>query len=192
MSLQLNYSICQASNCSSLTFNELTGAYSSTNPTGYGAPNDDIVVSATAELNITLADGTTSILSLTSSGFPTSDKSKEFIINATDIGYNSGEQIADQIISMEYVVVTDSGSIVRKQIDTSLYCQVNCCVNSMFIDLDTECSDCMATEGARAQQAYLMLQGLKASAGCGNKSAFNKILTQLQKLCSTTACSNCK
>ena len=192
MSITTSFGICQSSNCSSLTFNETTGAYSAGNPNGYGTPNDTNI-GGTALLIISLSRGTSYTLSLTSSGFPSSDKTKEFIINATDIGYPSGSKIADQIITFQYIVTTALGTVIKQWKQTAFYCQANCCVSSMFIDLDTDCEDCDKARTARAIKANLMLQGLKYSANCiGNDpSTFNKTLTQLNKLCNNSKCSSC-
>lgn len=189
MAITTSFTVCQSSNCATISFNETTGAYSGDNPTGYGAPNDTIVA-ATSTLIVTLADGSTT--TFIPSGFPTVDPTKVFTISASDLGYNSGDQIEDQIISFEYRVITDQASDIRQINSQAFYCQVNCCVTSMFIDLDLDCADCLDTLGDRASKAYLMLKGLEYSAACGNTTTFNKTLSQLQKLCKNSKCTSCK
>lgn len=189
MSIVLSFSVCQSSDCGSLVFNDLTGAYDAgSNTTGYGAPNDTIA-SASSTLVVTLADGTSTTLVPT--GFPTVDKTKEFTITAADLGLTSGTQIADQIIDFEYIVITDQTNTLTQNISQAFYCQVNCCVTSLFIDLDIECEDCMTSAGGTVAQAYIMLKGLEYSAACGNTTAFNKTLTLLQKLCTKSTCASC-
>ncbi len=188
MSIVTAFDICQNSNCSNLIFSDQTGAYSITNTTGYGTPNESIS-GATAQLIVTLADGTASTITLT--GFPTTDKTLEYTISAEDIGYSSGSQIDDQIISFEYKIITALTTIITQYKTQAFYCQVNCCVNSMFIDLDINCEDCLKSLGDRAMKAYLMLQGLKYSANCGDSTTFTKTLAQLNKLCLQSECSQC-
>lgn len=191
MAIVTSFDICESSTCSSLIFKDITGAYSLTNLYGYGSPNESIS-GATAELTVTLADGTVTVLDITADGFPTTDKTLELIINPEDIGYEEGDKIADQIIAFEYKVTTALGTIILQNIEQAFYCQVKCCVLSMFIDLDLECEDCMKSLGDRSMNAYIMLKGLEYSANCGDKTTFNKTLTQLKKLCANSSCANCK
>jgi hypothetical protein len=181
--------ICQSGDCSYLIFKDNTGAYSINNTSGYGFPNESIA-GASAELIVTLADGTSTTLTLT--GFPTTDKTLEFKINSSDIGYTSGSKIDDQIITFEYKVTTALSNIIVQNFQIGFYCQVNCCVSSMFVDLDVDCQECLKGLGDRATTAYILLQGLKYSANCFNATAFNKSLTQLNKLCLNSECQSCK
>ena len=190
MAITTQFSICQTGTCDSLIFNDVTGPYSITNTSGYGTPNESIS-GATAELIVTLADGTITTISLTAAGFPTTDKTLEYIITAEALGYSSGSKIADQLISFTYKVTTALTTIITQYKTQGFYCQVNCCVNSMFIDLDINCEDCMKSLGDRAMKAYIMLQGLKYSANCGDSTTFTKTLAQLNKLCLNSSCSNC-
>ena len=169
MAITTQFSICESSNCSSLVFSDTTGAYSLTNLTGYGTPNESIS-GATAELIVTLSDGTISTISLTAAGFPTTDSTLTYTISAEDIGYSSGDKIDDQIISFQYKVVTALTTIITQYKSQAFYCQVNCCVNSMFIDLDLSCEDCLKSLGKKSMKAYLMLQGLKYSSSCGDST----------------------
>lgn len=191
MSIVLSYDICQPSGCTTLTFKDTTGAYSVSNTTGYGSPNEDIS-GATAELIVTLADGTSNTLDITSNGFPTVDTTKELTINSSDIGYDVDEEIEDQIISFTYRVTTTTPTVFVQNITQAFYCQVDCCVKSMFIDLDITCNDCIKAAGESRQEAWILLQGLKYSANSANVTVFNAALAELQKICSTTNCSNCK
>ena len=116
MSIILVPSICQSSNCSSLIFKDGTGNYSITNINGYNAPNESII-GATAELIITLANGTVTTLSLTSAGFPTTNTLLEYTINASDIGYSSTSKIDDQIITIQYKVITALTTISLNKVE---------------------------------------------------------------------------
>ena len=191
MALTLGFEICETDNCSSLKFTDTTGAYNaSSNPSGYGSTVNNTTSGASATLAITLADGTLNTITLT--GFPTTDTTKVFTIDASDLGYSSSSEIKDQIVTALYTVTFADTSISTQTITVALYCQVDCCVKSMVLDLDVDCGDCFNASKGKVTDAYLMLQGLKYAANCGNATVFNKVLTQLNKLCLNSNCSNCK
>lgn len=198
MATTIQFKVCQSSNCSSIIFNDITGAYSlGDNPSGYGPPNS-VIDGATAQLIITLSNGAEhTIPALTSppvfmAGFPTTDKTKEFIITSEALGYTPGSKIDDQIITIKYQVTLANNTVLTQIFQEALYCQVNCCVSSMFKDIDVNCIDCMNTKSDTTKQAWIMLQGLKHSAGCSDVKTFNSTLSALKKLCSASGCSNCK
>jgi hypothetical protein len=188
MSLEISFTVCEDSTCKSLSFIDTTGEYSVNNPSGWGSPNSSIS-GATARLIIE-SDG--SIFTLPMLGFPTIDTTKIFKINSSDIGYSSEELIRDQILSISYEITLNDSTILTQNIELALYGQTECCVSSMFLNIDVGCNDCVKSLEDNALKAYLILQGLKFSAECGNTTIFNKTLTYLNKLCSYTECSNCK
>ncbi len=192
MALILNFNLCESGGCNSLTFSELTGLYNAeSNTTGYGTPNPDIGDATAAVLTVTLASGDSYDIDLFETGnFPTTNSSIEYEINPTEIGYASlDDLIDDQIITFTYTVTIDDEEYTQVVVK-ALYCQVQCCVNTMFVELDFTC-DCSVDETNKALKAFAMLQGLKQAAGCGNVTNFNNILTQLNKLCATTSCASC-
>lgn len=193
MGLVLSTNVCEGSDCGSLIFSETTGLYNAeTNPTGYGAPNPSTSDIVSAELVITLANGTSYTIDLFATGdFPTTNTAFEYEILPTDIGYNSdNDQIEDQIITFVYTITTNTAVKYTQTVVQAFYCQVECCVNRMFLELDLDC-DCIKDEMDEALKAYAMLQGLKAAVNCGNNTAYTNILAQLTKLCGTNGCSSC-
>lgn len=190
MSVVLSFEICESSSCNSLIFKETTGIFNiSTNPNGWGSPNENTTDATSAVLLVELASGSSFSIDLFATGFfPTSDTSFEFLIDGSTIGYT--DQILDQIIKFTYTVVTTT-STYTQTVYKAFYCQVKCCVNKMFLDLDFNCS-CINDQMDSALKAYAMYCGLVAAADCGNISNFNNILSQLNKLCSGLSCSNCK
>lgn len=192
MALQLNFEICQSSTCDTLTFVETTGAYNATsNPTGWGAPNDTIASATSADLTITLASGNSYTIDLlATTHFPTDDTTFEYELTNSDFGYTDGAKIDDQIITFTYTVVAN-GTTYTQNYKQAFYCQVQCCVLSMFADIDVEC-DCSKDKIDNALKAYALLKGLIYSGNCGNTTYFNNILAQLQKLCLNNNCQNCK
>lgn len=191
MSVVLSFEICQESNCSGLSFKEITGIYNaSSNATGWGAPNELTSDALTAVLTITMASGTIYTIDLFATGnFPSSDTGFIYNISNTDIGLTLTDELPDQIITFLYTVTTATTTYTQS-IKQSFYCQVNCCVNSMFLDLDFECSSCNKDIDS-ALIAFAMLQGLKYNSNCGNEDEFNNILAQLNKKCAGSSCTSC-
>jgi len=186
----LDFEICQSSDCSALTFVETTGVYNATtNPVGWGAPNELTSNATAATLTVTLASGNSYVINLWDV-FPTDVATLEYLITNEDIGYTTGSPIDDQIISFLYTVTTATATYTQS-FDQAFYCQVQCCVLGMFANLNVECDSC-SKQIDDALKAYAMLKGLIYSAYCGNSTAFNNILAQVNKLCLNKNCQNCK
>ncbi len=192
MSVILNFQICQSGGCDSLSFTETTGIYNAeSNIGGWGSPNETTNDAISAILTVELGDGSSYDIDLFATGdFPTTDTTFVYNIVNEDIGYVTGDSIPDQIVTFTYTVITAT-STYTQVVQQAFYCQVECCVNTMFVDLDFNCSDCFTHSLDEALKSYAMLQGLIMSANCGNSSNFNNILTQLNKLCSGSNCSAC-
>lgn len=191
MALQLSFQICQSNTCDALTFVETTGAYSATNLTGWGAPNVALADATSAILTITLASGNIYTIDLLATTyFPTDNTSFEYALTNSDFGYSDGGKITDQIIKFVYTVIAD-GDTYTQTVYQGFYCQVQCCVYSMFKDLNVTCDSCSQSK-TKAIDAYLLLKGLMYSANCGNTTNFNSQLATLQKLCLGSSCQNCK
>ena len=191
MALVLNFEICQTADCKTFTFTETTGVYNaSTNPTGWGAPNPLTSNATSATLAINIAGGTVYTLNLFTSSFPSSVSSLEYDVTASLIGGASGAKITDGIYTFVYTVVA-SGVTYTQTIIKGIYCQVQCCVYSMFKSLVSTC-DCNATEKERALDAFILLKGLITSTASGNTTNFNTDLAVLQKMCLNSNCTNCE
>lgn len=192
MGLVLNFQICQVNGCSQLQFTETTGIYNAiSNPGGYGSPNPLTSDALTAILIITLANGSSYNIDLFATGnFPTSDNTFIYNITNENIGYITSNAIPDQIITFTYIVTTASQTYTQT-VQQGLYCQVECCINTMFVNLDFGCSECFTHSIENALKAFALLQGLITSANCGSNTNFQNILNQLNKLCAGTGCSSC-
>lgn len=195
MSFILHFNICQTSDCKSFKFTETTGLYNvGSNPTGWESPNPAIASASSASLVITTPGGVSYTIDLLTEGFPSSDPLIEFAITADMIGGASGASIPDGIYTFVYTVVAvagDTPTTYTQTVRQGFYCQVTCCVYSMFKDIDHEC-DCMHDAKLKALDAFMLLIGLRASANCGNTSNFNTDLAVLQKLCLNSGCTTCK
>jgi len=191
MAVALSFRLDQSTNCKNLTFYETTGAYSVTNTTGWGAPNEATSDALTATLLITPPTGTATTLNLLSLGtYPKSDSTIGYTITPTALGLSSTSQLSDGIYTFKYTVTTALNTYTQT-IQQALTCQVQCCVYSMLNSIDLTCSGCSDQQIKEFNKAYIILKGLVYSGGCGEISTFNKNIAILQKLCNQTNCQNC-
>lgn len=194
MAVILDFSICESSDCTEFTFTDNTGAYNATtNPYGWGAPNETLSdVQTPVTLDITTPSGTTYQIDLatTTPVFPVDQAPNELTLDMSSLGGIAGDSIPDGIYTFVYTVTTNTTTYTQTVI-AAFYCQVQCCVYSMFKDLDPDCSCCDDDRDALLK-AYLLFKGLIYSANCGNISEFNSILTEIQKLCTQTNCQQCR
>lgn len=187
MALELNFSVCQAGDCESVIFIELTGGYNElSNPRGWGNPNVAIADYHYAKVEFFLNGTGSAVHTATFDDelFPTTDTEFEYEIPVT---------LADGWYSIVYTVQTAEGVTAEqytKTIYQSFYCNVRCCVMSMLDGIDVEC-DCSHDAIEAFNKAYVLLKGLQYASGCGNLTNFNNILAQLQKLCLNSNCQNC-
>jgi hypothetical protein len=193
MALQPRISTCIKNNgCSAIILNETTGVYDvNLNPTGYGAPNIAVGDVTETHIYVTMPDGTV-IDILNPTGLPTSDESLEYEITAAALDETL---ITDGLYIIEYTV-TDGITVYSTGTKYFLYtCNVDCCVAKMFAKIATvtncQCDDVIIKN---ALYASALLEGMKASANCGNTTNISKILTKLQSICGFTTtdcgCSN--
>ena len=194
MSVILSFELCEGSTCNTLKFSETTGAYSLTNLNGWGVETETIASATSATLTITAPGSTTAStpidLFALSPSFPTITTTQEYSIPMTSLGLASTASMTDGVWYFLYTVVAN-GITFKQTVTQAFYCQVECCVKSMFKDLDYDC-DCSKEGLVKADKAWLMLQGLKYSANSGNKDSFNKDLALLQKICKNSDCNNCR
>jgi hypothetical protein len=186
MALQLNISACPKHGCHSIILNETTGAYDVTlNDTGWGAPNPLVSDPTTWSIIVTLPDET--IVTITDPvGLPTADDALEYEITLSALGLTSST-IPDGLYTIEYTA-TISGTVHTSGTKYFLFtCNLDCCVNKMFAKIATltDCA-CDSTVIKNALYAHALLMGLKASAGCGDTTSINSLLTKLNTICGFT------
>ncbi len=192
MSVVLSFNVCESSDCKSLIFTETTGAYNaSSNITGWGSPNETTGSAISAKLIVTTPNNVSFTLDLfVTSNFPTSDNTIQYSIPFTSIGQILDSKLIDGIYNFSYTVITNT-TTYNQNFQQAFYCQVKCCVDSMFKDLDVEC-DCNEDNKTKAINAWLLLKGLIYSGNSGNINNFNSELAVLQKLCLNNNCSDCR
>ena len=186
MALELDISACPKHGCHSIILNETTGAYDATlNNTGWGAPNPLTSDPTTWSIIITLPDET--IVTITDPvGLPTADDSLEYEITLAALGLTSST-IPDGLYVIEYTA-TIGATVYTTGTKYFLFtCNLDCCVSKMFakIATSTDCS-CDSTVIKNALYASALLEGLKASVGCGVITNIDSLLTKLNTICGFT------
>lgn len=194
MSLVLSFNICQANTCQSMTFTETTGAYSASNLTGWGAPNEATSDALAAYLYITDPSGTVTTINLFTQtpAWPTTSSTQEYEITPSDLNQGSGN-FTDGLYKFVYKVFFDElgTDTTQTTVYQFFYCNINCCVNQMFAKIIDPSCDCQADAIAAASKADALLTGLKRAAACAKTSLFDSLLTILQKLCTNSNCNTC-
>ena len=183
MPAEVKFSICQENTCDGVNFSENTGIYNvTTNPTGWGAPNEATTDATAATLLITGPDGTvySNIDLFALSSFPKSDDTS-YLIEASTLS-PALTTFADGLWEMTYSVTTGS-TTYTETMTFFFYCHVTKCVNNLIAALDI--NDCTCDEDGvnKALQAKAYADSLNYAVGCGNLAGANEILTSLNKLC---------
>lgn len=188
MALVLDFNVQQSYNCKKLIFTETTGAYSAGNLTGWGAPNPLTSAATTATLTITNPAGTSYVLNLFTSSFPTTSVSTEYAVTFDLIGGSVNTAITDGIYTFLYTTLVGATTYTQTK-KITLTCNVACCVYSMFKDIDFEC-DCSQDTKNKAIDAWILLKGLQSN--CGTTADFDTDLATLQRICLNSNCTNCQ
>jgi len=194
MALIPKIKMCLASDCSTLTFSELTGAYNATTNTGgYGATNSDIIDIVQATLTvIDPSDNSYTIDMYITGDFPTTNTDFTYTINLEDIDKTSIEDGYWQFI---YTVLDDDTDTVYSTTTSYyFYCNSECCVSKLLtsIDIEASCSDKINNDKIKNyNKARILLESLKNAGRCFNTSAFDNIKSLISKICKNTNCKTC-
>lgn len=198
-SLQIEFSICEGTSCSSFDITDTTGVYSASNLLGYGTPNPSIADIDTATLEVEFPDGTSVTIDLLteSSGlFPnTSDVS--FTVTNSLLGLS--DKITDGVYILTYTITgdTNNGSDVIAWESTCTHyvlfdCQTKCCLDTLFSTITTEeCATCNNSILNQVTKAYMYLEAAHKAACCSMKNKAGKLLNNASYLCNKTNCNNC-
>ncbi len=191
MSVILDFSICASSDCSSLFFEDTTGAYSSVNTGGFNSPNASTADATAATLAITTPDDDTFSFNLLTQNpaFPTTDSTQLYYVYPSDLGMGDAA-LTDGLYKFVYTVTT-STSTYSKIVYQLFYCNIRCCVSNMLLKITDPDCDCQADMIASATRALSLLNSLMYAAKCGNKTVFDKLLRILNKLCRNENCETC-
>jgi len=187
MALDLNLSVCNSSNCASVTITDTTGLYDAANNTGgYGTPNANANDATAATIVITYQDGSSN----------TTDVLSQMPSTQTEDSFSFSEITLPSTLDGEYSVkytVTNPNGTYTEDVCLILTCNARCCIDKMWAKAAEEASyDCGCDSYMKkAMQAEGMLKSLKNSAIFSNEVARDKMLATIQRLCKMENC-NCK
>jgi len=197
MAIKVNFKIAEACDSKSILFTDITGQYSTTNPTGWGAPNPDISTVVDVEIIIIAPDGNTYVISMADiNGDLPSDSNGLFNIHMGYLGGNAGDVVQQGVYNVEYRVIYNDGSstgqLVSKRKYTLATSVIKCCVHKMLAGLDM-CDDCPCGEDkSNALEAYTLYKAMLYAYTCGSVEKANKMATQVNKLCNYQGtCASC-
>ena len=197
MAIKVNFKIVEACDSKSILFTDTTGAYSSANITGWGAPNPLIGTVIDVEIIIIAPDGNTYVISMADiSGDLPSDSNGIFNIHMGYLGGTMGATIQQGIYSVEYRVIYADGSVTGQLVSKRKYVLatsvIKCCVHKMLASLDM-CDDCPCGEDkSNALEAYTLYKAMLYAYACGSLTKAGKMATQVNKLCNYLGtCASC-
>lgn len=192
----LNFEVCQSQNCYTIDFTDITGIFTPTHTTGWGGTNYEIIDALTANLYVTLPDGSTVNIDLYSNMFPSIVPSYSITLNSYQLGLSTiGDliPIPDGIYNFKYIVTVDSGTpgapyTIQTDKTIVLTCKVKCAIDQLLSGLVT--CNCNCKDDGKlddALLAYMFYQNLLNAAKCGSSSIkINNLLDTLNSLLNLT------
>ncbi len=193
MALTPTINLCLANGCQVLTFKDTTGAYSVSNPTGYGTPNPEIVDFVSAVLTVIAPDETEYEIDLFADSFPTVDVDQEYEIDLDDLG--SRTSIEDGYWSFIYTIVTAGAVTYTATFGAIFLCNARCCVQRILLKIDENKFGTTDKQNQKYINNYLkakaILDTLTYYAYCGNLDKFDNIKLVLDKMCNNIDCTTC-
>jgi hypothetical protein len=190
LDLKISLTTCD---CSNLIFNELTGTYSVSNPTGWGTPNDPLNDAISGTLVIQPPSGAAYTFNVFLNTFPTTASLYNYTISYTSLGLPNG--LIDGLYTATYTVVTNVSSVLTTYTVTNSFlitCNLECCINTMLLDIDDFECDCNKHKKDKYLLALSILQGIKGAKECGDINTANNLITIGNKLCNNLNCTNCR
>lgn len=186
MKASIDFNICINNACDTFTLTELTGAYSTSNTTGWGTPNSTTASVTSAVLQVISPSGAVTNVNLLTHSFPSSNVSYQYDIASTLVGgYEDGK--------WDFLLYYSDGvNNYMKRHVYYFFCTTKCCVETMLASLEIDDCDCKISEQAETyMKAAYMLKALTFAAKCQQEENFNSIKTILDKLCKNTGCNTC-
>jgi len=195
--VRTNFKTHEACDNKSIVFTDTTGAYSTFNMHGWGAPNYDLSDVLDVEILVKTPDGTTYSLSMAdlSPSLP-NDSDGTFHIHMGFLGGTQGDPMVQGVYEFEYRILVNDGSAGGFLISVRHYGLVSsiikCCVHKMLANLDI-CDDCPCGEDkSNALEAYTLYKAMLYAYSCGSVTKANKMAAQVHKLCNYKGtCASC-
>ena len=172
--------------CKTLSVTDTTGVYNvTTNPEGWGAPNDDGSAMTIANITITYADGGIQVVDVLSQ-IPASVTGNFTFADITLTGY------VDGITTITYDLTATSIDY-SSQISLLLSCDVRACLDKMWATV--ACKTCAGSCDVGeliddANFAEGLYMGLTSGSTCCGSECVNNIINALKDLCAFNTC-NC-
>jgi len=188
MAVEVKFTICEESNCESINFRELTGAYNaSTNTTGWGAPNEVVGDAVSATLVLKSPSGVTySSIDMLALSYPTVDSFAQTEILASTVD-SSLTTFADGFWTITYSVTT--GTTTYTQTKTFfLYCGIKKEVCALVAAMRLCDCDCDPDSINRTLQAQSYLYALEYAVGLGDTTSALELFDTLENLINCTIC----
>lgn len=196
MSLQLNFNTCTLSGCSEIKFTELTGLYSDTNTGGWGSPNPQIGNIYFASIILTAPDSTIYTIDIFDAITTYYNNGFEYIFNIPGLDniVDGKWTIKYEIVIRKYIAENWVYTTYSKTKYFLFFCNSECCVKQMLLDLDLEDCKCDSKDIKYSDyiKAWTFLEALKEAAKCGSVSLFTKLKKIVDKLCKNKDCKTCK
>lgn len=200
MALELSIDVSESTSGRSMTIYDKTLAYnSSTNTTGYGGINYELIDLQSAYFLVTLPGSSTPIqvdISLPSATLPEETGNVIHYITNEDLGYSSTDQLPDGYYEVTLVERFVDDTTLLGYVDYSVtvnvffFVQVKCCLDKLVARASFESCCTNPLDLMNTIQAYVGLKALRVAIACLKINKANKILGQLQKLCVANSC-NC-
>lgn len=181
--LELKLKECKSCNSGSISIYENAGFYSSTNTGGWNSPNISRNFTGTATLKIETPNG--DILE-----YDVKQTIEDAIFPEYLVYEYVPEKLNDGIYYFTLTLVDTNTNITYKatSMKTSV-CEVECCVAKLAATVASDlCNTCNSEATEKFILAEKILEALKEDINCLGEKEFNKLLSQLQKICNSTGC----
>ena len=192
MALVLKYTVSSSEDCQNLILTDVTGDYSVSNVTGYGAPNPERGDIVFAQVDITLPDETVvSDISLTlpDANLPSTDPTIT-IITAEDLGFGAG--LDEGIYTVNIQESDFIGGVPRFTLEFSFLntCSTQGCLDKALSDFNIDECTCSDDKLDRLVKMDYYLKAARYAVECNKLEKAKKLLSAAQFLCNQKNC-NC-
>jgi len=172
------------SSCSGIIVNDITGFYNAiSNINGWLAPNLLKTYTGTATLKIVTPSGNTIEVDV-------KQTIEDSIFPQYTLYTYEPDSLVDGIYKIYLTLVdTDNTVTYKASTEIAVYCNVECCVNKLAAEVSSDiCNGCSSDKREAFNLANELLESLSNVVNCLGEKEFNKLLSQLQKLCNSTGC----
>jgi len=183
MALIPKLSFCSSKDCLRLQVTDQTGAYSTSNLGGWGAPNDTLASVVSAVIKVLLPGSSVGDEVYIDVGSELPNSTYQYkTLKSQDFGLGTDIVLVDGTYVIDYTVVT-SGGTYTFHTEFLMTCSKCACVNSMFAKVASTGCDCDENFVTEATQAFVVLQMIEYAALCQKTSEVAKLETLLNKIC---------